>query len=312
MVLAPAWLQLGAYAGRNAAAINAQRRADATQGAQLNRLIERVKEGGDGRAYAGMPSNWGMDFTVGAVPVFKYLESEDVDEVGYTLRTASLMTDPEYFFDDRDPGDYRLFGIHYLIIPAGYLPPVPAKLMMRAGPYSLWTVSTTGYVSVGRITGHLDANRTNLGLRSIPLLRSRLPQHGDYLAVTLDQSGPTDQRLPAKPRTAPAGAVVAETDNLTHGQVDATVTMRRPGQVILSASSDLGWMATVDGRPHPTRMVAPALVATAVSAGTHRIVFRYAGLREYPLLFAVSGLALVGLGCAPVLRRRAWPLGRRS
>jgi hypothetical protein len=70
-----------------------------------------------------------MEFTVGAVPVFMYLESQDVYEVGYTLRTASLMTDPEYFFDERNPGDYRLFGIHYLIVPSGYLPPVPAKLL---------------------------------------------------------------------------------------------------------------------------------------------------------------------------------------
>jgi hypothetical protein len=58
-----------------------------------------------------MPSNWGQDFTVGEVPVFKYLESRDVDEAGYTLRTASLMTDPEYHFDDRNPSDYQLFGI---------------------------------------------------------------------------------------------------------------------------------------------------------------------------------------------------------
>ena len=54
-----------------------------------------------------MPTNWGADFTVGEVPVFKYLESRDVDEVGYTLRTASLMTDPEYFFDERNPSDYQ-------------------------------------------------------------------------------------------------------------------------------------------------------------------------------------------------------------
>jgi hypothetical protein len=42
------------------------------------------------------------------------------------LRTASLMTDPEYYFDDRDLSDYRLFGIRYLILPAGQQPPVRA------------------------------------------------------------------------------------------------------------------------------------------------------------------------------------------
>jgi hypothetical protein len=304
VVLAPAWLQLGAYARRNAAAIKSQRRADATQGAQLNRLIALVKADGDGRVYAGMPSNWGIDFTVGAVPVFKYLESQDVEEVGYTLRTASLMTDPEYFFDERNPGDYRLFGIHYLIVPSGYLPPVQAKLLTRAGPYSLWTLSTTGYVTGGTIIGHLNANRTNLGERSIPLLHSRLAQQGDYLRVTPDQSGNADQRMPAEPQAPSAGAVIAESDNLTQGEVDATVRMRHPGEVILSVSYDPGWTATIDGRPRATQMIAPALVATTVPAGTHRIIFRYRGFRGYPLLFAVSGLALVVLTCAQMLQQR--------
>ena len=136
----PRGVQLGAYDRHDGAAIQAQRRADDTRGAELDRLVAVIERDGGGRTYAGMPSNWGQDFTVGAVPVFKYLESRDVDEVGYTLRTASLMTDPEYYFDERNPGDYRLFGIHYLIIPAGSRPPVPARLELRAGPYSLWTL----------------------------------------------------------------------------------------------------------------------------------------------------------------------------
>jgi hypothetical protein len=87
------------------AAIASQRRADVTEGAELDHLVAVIARDGGGRTYAGMPSNWGQDFTVGAVPVFKYLESRDVDEVGYTLRTASLMTDPEYYFEERNPGD---------------------------------------------------------------------------------------------------------------------------------------------------------------------------------------------------------------
>ena len=87
-----------------------------------------------GRVYAGQPTNWGNDFTVGDVPVFKYLESKDIDEVGYTLRTASLMTDPEYYFDDTNPGDYPLFGIGYILTPDGpWQPPVPADQVRCAG-----------------------------------------------------------------------------------------------------------------------------------------------------------------------------------
>src|SRR6202042_3779411 len=161
-VLTPAWLQLGAYDRHDGAAIAAQRRADDTEGADVDRLIAVIERDGDGRTYAGMTSNWGQDFTVGAVPVFKYLESRDVDEVGYTLRTASLMTNPESFFDDRDPSDYRLFAIRYLILPAGDHPAVPARLTLRSGPYQLWTTDSGGYVQAGQIVGEIPANRTNL------------------------------------------------------------------------------------------------------------------------------------------------------
>ncbi|HWE11944.1 MAG TPA: hypothetical protein VG365_00455 [Solirubrobacteraceae bacterium] len=309
-VLAPAWLQLGAYDRHDGAAIAAQRRADDTKGAELDRLVAVIERDGGGRTYAGMPSNWGQDFTVGAVPVFKYLESRDVDEVGYTLRTASLMTDPEYYFDQRNPGDYRLFGIHYLILPTGSRPPVPARLKLRAGPYSLWTLPGAGGVlHTGTIVGHLTANRTDIGKRSIPLLNARLAQAGDYLRVAYGQPGGRESPLPQPSPATPAGTLPSESDKLQQGLVAASVRMRRAGVVVLSASFDPGWTATVDGRRQRTEMVAPALVATTVPPGTHRIIFRYRGWQNYPLLFAVGAAALVALVYMDI--RRARSPGRR-
>ena len=195
-VLAPAWLQLGAYDRQDSTAIAAQRQADATEGTELDRLIAVIERDGGGRTYAGMPSNWGEGFTVGVVPVFQYLESRDVDEVGYTLRTASLMTDPEYYFDESDPSDYRLFGIRYLILPAGQQPRVPARLAMRSGPYRLWTINGDGYIQAGQLTGRITANRTNIGARSIPLLDSGLAADGDYVGVSYGPGDGGDDRLP--------------------------------------------------------------------------------------------------------------------
>jgi len=305
-VLAPAWLQLGAYDRHDSAAIAAQRRADDTQGTDLARLVTVIDRGGGGRTYAGMPSNWGRDFTVGAVPVFKYLESRDVDEVGYTLRTASLMTDPEYYFDERDPSDYRLFGIRYLLLPTGSRPPVPARLELRAGPYSLWTLTGAGgLLHAGTIVGRLTADRTDIGMRSIPLLNSRLAQAGDYLRVTYGLPGGREPPLPQPSPGGPSGTVAAESDKLSRGQVSASVRMRRAGVVVLSASFDPGWTATVDGRRTHNEMVAPALVATSVPAGTHQVVFRYHGAQDYPLLFALSAAALIALAITDIRRRRS-------
>lgn len=302
-VLAPAWLQLGSYARDDGAAIAAQRRADDTQGADVDRLVAVIGRGGGGRTYAGMPSNWGQDFTVGAVPVFKYLESRDVDEVGYTLRTASLMTDPEYFFGDRDPSDYRLSGIRYLILPTGRQPPVRARLAMRSGPYSLWSIDGAGYVQTGRIVGELPANRKNVGTRSVPLLHSGLAADGAYLGVRYGADGGGDG-LPSVTSQSPAGAVRTQHADLDDGEATATVSMSSPGIVVLSATYDPGWTATVNGRQLPTRMVAPALVAVDVPAGTDHVVFRFHGYGGYPELLALSGLTLVVVGVAPVWLRR--------
>jgi hypothetical protein len=302
-VLAPAWLQLGAYDHQDGTAIAAQRQADATEGAELDRLITVIERDGGGRTYAGMPSNWGQNFSVGAVPVFKYLESRDVDEVGYTLRTTSLMTNPEYYFDDRDPSDYRLFGIRYLILPAGGQPPVRARLTMRSGPYWLWTIDSTGYVQAGQIIGEIPANRTNVGTRSRPLLGSGLTADGAYLSVRYGSGG--GGRLPAVRSQSSAGEVSAERAGLDDGEAAATVRMRRPGVVVLSASYDPGWTATVNGRPQPTLMVAPALVAVDVLAGTDHVVFRFHGYGDYPELLALSGLTLAIAAATPVCARRA-------
>ena len=61
---------------------------------------------------------------------------------------------------------------------------------------------------------------------------------------------------------------------------------------MLSASYDPGWTATVNGRPQPTLMVAPALVAVDVPAGTDHVVFRFHGYGDYPELLSLSGLTL--------------------
>jgi hypothetical protein len=305
IVLAPAWLQLGSHDARNAAAIDAQRRADAAQGAELDRLTELIRARGGGRVYAGTASNWGVDFTVGAVPVFKYLESRDVDVVGYTLRTASLMSGPESHFDEVVPSDYRLFAIHYLILPSGWSAPIPARPIMRAGPYRLWSTESSGYVDVGRIVGQMTADRSDLGTRSVGVLRSGLAQQGDYLRVAFGEGDAAALRgLPRALRGGSAGSVTAETDDLGSGEAAATVRLRQPGVVVLSVSFDPGWTASVDGHLRTTMMVAPALVGVAVSAGTHRVVFRYRGFRGYPILFTLSAVTLAGVLVADLIRRR--------
>jgi hypothetical protein len=54
-------------------------------------------------------------------------------------------------------------------------------------------------------------------------------------------------------------------------------------------------------------LVAPALVP----AGTHRIIFRYRGWRDYPILFAVGAATLVALVYTDIRRARSPGIARR-
>jgi uncharacterized membrane protein YfhO len=93
--------------------------------------------------------------------------------------------------------------------------------------------------------------------------------------------------------------------------------MRRSGVAVLSASYDPGWRATVNGRRQPIRMVAPALVAVDVPAGTDHIVFRFHAYHDYLEVLALSVLSIALIALAPLWvrrarRRRASALVRRS
>jgi len=169
-----------------------------------------------------------------------------------------------------------------------------ARSPPSAGPTAPKGPSSTGF------TGTLAADRTDVGVHSIPLLHSQLAQHGVDPRVAWGPGQP--QPLPRSARATSPGTILSTHASLAASSLSATVRLRSPGAVVLSASYDPGWTATVDGRPEPTVVVAPALVAVRVRAGTHQVVFRYRGYRGYPLLFVVCALTLLAFLAAEALR----------
>jgi hypothetical protein len=304
-VLFPAWSQIRAYGERNSVWIGYQRSVDGVQGRELNSLLELAERRGGGRVYAGEPSNWGYDFRVGSVQVYNYIEATSADAVGLTLRTFSLMTDPEAWFDDANPGDYSAFGVHYLLAPAGMVPPVPATLLRRTGDFALWSVRAGGVIQVVDTTTPITANASDLGARTRAFLESDLPGRGIY--PTIGFAG-QPAALPTLARgrrpEGPAGTVSKEELDLANGSAAAVVTARRAAVVLLKVAFDPGWTATVDGQSVAPQMVAPALVGVPVLQGTHRIVFTYRGYGSYPVLFTVAVVTLVAVGAGPALWRR--------
>jgi hypothetical protein len=306
-VLVPAIHQAYHLGRRNSHAIAVQRTEEHEEDPQIGALISYVKSHGDGRVYAGSPDNWGTNFTVGSVQVYKYLAGRDVDQVGFTLRTAALMSQPEFRFDDVNPSDYVLFGIRYLILPTGMAPPVPARSVMVRSLFHLWVIPANSYVSVVDTVGTLTADRGDVGTQSIPYLDGgQFGAHQD-LTVAWDGSAAADLTQPGgNPPFAPPGTVVGEQPALAAGRLTTTVRLRRRAVVVLSASYDPGWHATVDGRPASTEMLAPAVVGVVVGPGTHRVVFVYDGYGHYDLMWLLILVGVVvglAIGFVPLRQR---------
>lgn len=311
-VLVPSWSFVTTNGAQNASFVSAQSSASRAA-TQLDALVAVISSRGGGRAFAGDPSDWGANFTVGEVPVFKYLASKNIDEVGFTLRTASLMSDPENQFVETNPADYALFGVRWLLLPATMEPPVPASLVETRGAYSLWEIPENGYLDVVDTRGSVAANSRDLGSFSAALLAG-LSSARPVLPTVAYESGrpaPGSLGVGVQPTTAP-GSVTRSHVDLAGGTASATVSLTRTAVVLLSASYDPGWQVTVDGRPATTEMVAPALVGVRVERGVHTVRFVYRGFPDYPqllLLGAVTLLVLVGIEWRRSRRARSDRLG---
>ena len=312
--LYPAWHYLASLDAANAYAVQAQEQAQATrpEARAVAAMTAVIRAHGPGRAYAGSPAGWIHYPAVGFVPMYAYLESRDIDEVGHTLRTASLMTQPEYHFDPANPGGYALLGIRYVILPARHAavlasaqPPPGAVLILRNRLLRVYELPAISYIRIADTTGTLAANRADIGSQTAPYLNSALPGRDRYLTVAYAGARPALPTLPpGTPAAGPPGTVLSEHADLADGTAATTVRLRRKAVVVLAASYDPGWTAAIDGRPAATEMIAPALTGVTVPPGTHHITFRYTGYPGYPELLALAAAALLATAALTRNRRR--------
>jgi hypothetical protein len=314
--LAPAWTERASYDRHGDTLMRVQQAADATEGSDMDRLVAIARDRGGGRVYAGLRGNWGRQYVVGYVPVYTWLANHDVDAVGFTFRTiASLSTDVEAAFDEMNPADYQMLNVRYLILPADRKPSIPATLLTSSGRHRLWEVKTSGYVQVVDRSAPIAADRTKMRTAMRGFMSSDLASRGIYPGVAFaGAAGSRPTFTGTAPPPGPAGTVVAQTQFLEHGVFTATVDAKRRAVVLLKASFDPRWTATVDGgRVQPT-MMAPSLVGVDVPAGEHRVRFEYEPYARYPWLLALGAITLLGLAIVPrraavarLLRSRAAP-----
>jgi hypothetical protein len=310
--LFPAWRYLDGYDALNARNIAFQQQIQAGQASELAAAAAAIRGHGGGRAFAGSYRDGGRYFRIGFVPWYAYLASQDIDETGFTLRTASLMTQPEFWFDRANPGDYSLFGIRYLVLPA-HAPAPPGLrpvLIMQGSHYRVCELPGDSYIRVADTIGSVPANRVNIGTKTLPYLRSALPGQGRYLAVGYAGTRPAATTAPPASHPAgPAGTVLAQHADLADGTASARVLLHRRAVVVLAASYDPGWTVTIDGHPATAQMLAPAVTGVTVPPGAHTIAFRYTGFGGYPPLLALAAASLLAV---TLITRRHRPLITRK
>ncbi|MCU1492265.1 MAG: Bacterial rane protein YfhO, partial [Acidimicrobiaceae bacterium] len=288
LVLVPAWSFVVGQAHPDSSFISKQSSTSAAT-AQIDSLLATIRREGGGRTFAGDPTDWGAHFVVGEVPVFKYLASKDIDEVGFTLRTASLMSDPEVELDEGNPADYAAFGVRWLILPSAMSPEVPAEAVQRRGNYALWEIPGYGYVQVVDSRGSVTATSGDLGSFSAAFLAGLPSTDPLYPTVAYGGGAPARGTLPSgEDPSRPPGRVLSQQSDLAEGTASAEVSVERTAVVLLSASYDPGWQATVDGRRVATEMVAPALVGVRVGPGLRTVRFVYRGFPDYPQLLLLG------------------------
>jgi hypothetical protein len=161
-------------------------------------------------------------------------------------------------------------------------------------------VATTGYLQVVDTAPAIEADRTDIGLRTSAFLHSDMPARGLVPVIAFAGSSgatPTDPSSAQLPGTP--GEVTVQYDLPDDGRFGGEVKVNRPSVVMLKATYDPRWHVTVDGQPAKTQMLAPSFVGVGVSPGTHRIAFEYVPYPYYWLLLLLGGLTLLLLALVP-------------
>jgi MMP 1-O-methyltransferase len=303
--LYPGWSQVAAADDGAATARLYQQLQESTDGADLQVLIDRIRMLGPGRVYAGSRWDWGQAYTIGYAPVYAVLSNEDIDAVGFRQRVSSLMSDAEMLFDERNPADYDLFNVRYLILPSDRPPPIQAKLILRQGRHTLWEAQTSGYLEVVDTTWPpIVEDHASIASHAVSFLESQQVARHEYPTVAFngaDAAAPS--LMPGVVPQGPAGRVEHQVSSPADGTFKGEIVANRVAVVLLKASYDPRWRVIVDGVQMKPDMIAPALMGRTVPVGRHSVTFQYVPDPEYPLLLTLGFLGLLGLGLAPRLVR---------
>ena len=299
-MLVSAWQERDTYMSGNGTWVNAQIVADGGPGKDFATLVDTARSSG-GRIYAGSLSA-GSPYKILYAATYMALAHEDAEGVGFTLRTLSLSGDAEVKFNDKNLNHYDLFNIRSIILPSGVGPDASlnAVQIQSLGAWTLWSVRTSGYLRVVDTGPAIVADQKTLGVATTDFLLGNAGGDGlvPLIAYAGKASGPPT-RFDGVAQSTPPGVVTVQFGRPDEGVFGGRVNLSRPGVVMLKASFDPHWQATVDGKRVETQMLAPSFVGVPVPAGQHTIEFKYQSFKWTWVLVLFGALALIALAIVP-------------
>ena len=279
------------------------RAVDQDEGAAT--LIERLRTLPPGRTFAGLRTDWGKDMKFGDLAFSDLLTLNQIPAVSAPYQSLSLNADLLWDFDYRNPDDYLVFNVRYVVAPS--LEPMPGflKRLQTAGRYTLYEAESGGHFALGRSDLAFEGRQSELLGAARAWHARALGAAGEFPRVALKgmQAPPSDLvslPLADAPRQLggfaapplPAGSIAAQ--SAQSQRYSASVQLQDPAMLVLKVSYHPNWQATVDGVPVPTVMLLPSYIGIELRPGAHEVVVAYRSQTARNLLIAF-GLALLVL-----------------
>ena len=241
-----------------------------------------------GRVYPGLAATWGGKFKVGDVPFHGFLSRAQVPAVAFLYHSMALTSDLMVRFNEGNPNHYRLFNIQTVIAPVQGGPALPPFVIpvAQTGPFRIYAAPGGGYfdlvdVPAAVTTSHndfFDVNDRWMASDWVALRRHLLLDWSGRGLPAAPASLPRispDSQIPMLPPMTPPlpGAIAREQQN---GEIyEAEFDAVRDCYALFKMTWHANWKAEVDGKPVATVMLSPGFPGVRVSAGPHRIRFRY-------------------------------------
>jgi hypothetical protein len=209
------------------------------------------------------------------------------------LATHQILYNSATFQSVR-PSVLLLFGVKWVIVPAGKTAPVPASFAATEGRYTLYRIEHPE----PRASFVADWTQVPPGSGLDVVLGTGF----DPARRAIVEGQPTFAGRSIQPSASGTGTAVY--DEVRPEQIRVHSTSDSAGLVVVRNAFDQNWHATVDGRPTPVILTDYLMQGVAVPAGTHVIELTY---RDRAIGW---GLLVSGLGWTILLALIGWLLLR--